>query len=511
MTTVIVVGVPGHRRVRLFRDAAVAAGLPEPTVVSWRDVCAGGPSDGGAIGGAGRPAGGGPSGGDGPAGGGASAGGGAIGGAGQPAGGGARSGVVGSVGGGGPTWVRLESPGEDAEIDRLLRGAVTEAAHGEIVGLAAWHRGFVAAARWVEAWGLPMLTAVDELDVMFDKRRCHALLRSRGVAVPAAFTAGSYEEIRDRGWRRVFVKPPHGSSASGVIALAFGGPRMSGGSRESAGVPGSSGPEDGGTRGGGVLGSGGVLGIDRVLGNGGSRESGGVSGSRGSGDGGARSGGGVLGSGGASGSSGSPGSGGGRGSGGVRGNGRVSAYTSAVLDDGRLYNELRVRHYTDERTVAAIIDRLAVDGLHVERWLPKASHDGLVFDLRVLVVAGRVSHVVVRTGESPMTNLHLGNARGDLPGVRAAAGEEHWAAAMRTCEAAAACFPGTLHVGVDLMFGRDYSTHAVAEVNAFGDLLPGLLVDGRDTYAAEIDALLSGRFPVAGPCGRDVGASAGVR
>ncbi|MFF5227542.1 STM4014 family protein, partial [Dactylosporangium sp. NPDC000521] len=353
MTTITVVGVPGNRRVGLFRDAAVAAGLPEPTVVSWRDVCAG-----------------------------------------------AR------VDGGGSSWVRLESPGEDAETDRLLRGAASEAAHGEIVGLAAWHRGLVAAARRVEAWGVPLLTAVDELDVMFDKRRCHALLRSRGVAVPEAFAAAGYQEIRERGWQRVFVKPPHGSSASGVVALGFGGARE---------------------------------------------------------------------------------------------RGRVVAYTSAVLDGGRLYNELRVHRYTDEPAIAAIVDRLAVDGLHVERWLPKASHDGLVFDLRVLVVAGRVSHVVVRTGRSPMTNLHLGNARGDLPGVRAAAGEEHWAAAMRTCEAAAACFPGSLHVGVDLMFGRDYSTHAVAEVNAFGDLLPGLLVDGRDTYAAEIDALLSGRFPAPPP------------
>ncbi|MDG6102796.1 STM4014 family protein [Dactylosporangium aurantiacum] len=308
----------------------------------------------------------------------------------------------------------------------MLRGAATPAAHGEIVGLAAWHRGLVAAARRVEARGVPLLTAVDELDVMFDKRRCHALLRSRGVAVPEAYTADGYEEIRERGrqrgWRRVFVKPPHGSSASGVVALAFGGER-----------------------------------------------------------------------------------------------GRVSAYTSAVLDGGRLFNELRVRHYTDERTIAEIIDRLAAEGrpaasggeyasggdyatggLHVERWLAKASHDGLVFDLRVLVVAGRVSHVVVRTGRSPMTNLHLGNARGDLAGVRAAAGEERWAAAMRTCEAAAACFPRSLHVGVDLMFGRDYRTHAVAEVNAFGDLLPGLVAGGRDTYAAEIEALLSGRFTPAG-------------
>ncbi|WP_238014999.1 STM4014 family protein [Dactylosporangium sp. AC04546] len=333
-----VVGIRGHRRVRLFRDAALAAGLPEPAVVDWREVIAG------------------------------------------------EFAIDRS------TLVRLESPGEDAEVDRLLRGASTPAAHGEIVGLQAWHRGLIAAARRVEAQGAPLLTAVDDLAVLFDKRQCHARLAAHGVAVPEAFTAEAYELVRAHGWPRVFVKPAHGSSASGVVALAFNGRR-------------------------------------------------------------------------------------------------VSAYTSAVLDHGRLYNVLRVRHYTDERLVAAIVDRLGADGLHVERWFPKAAHDGRVFDLRVVVIAGRASHVVVRTSRSPMTNLHLGNARGDLAAVRAAAGEEHWAAAMRTCEQAAACFPGSLHVGVDLMFAPGYARHAVAEVNAFGDLLPGVLADGRDTYAAEIAAL----------------------
>jgi hypothetical protein len=337
---ITVVGVRGHRRVAMFRAAAVAAGRPEPAVVDWRDVC----HDRFDI----------------------------------PAG----------------SLVRLESPGEDAEVDRLLRGAGRPAEHGEIVGLAAWYAGFVAAARRIEARATgPLLTPVDELAVMFDKRRCHARLREHGVPVPDGFAAAGYAQVRAAGWGRVFVKPAHGSSASGVVALALG-----------------------------------------------------------------------------------PG-------------GRVSAHTSAVLDGGRLFNELRVRHYTDERHVAAIVDRLGADGLHVERWSPKASHDGRVFDLRVVVIAGRASHVVARTSRSPLTNLHLDNARGDLAAIRAAAGPARWAAAMRTCERAAACFPGSLQVGVDLMFGPGFETHAVAEVNAFGDLLPGVLVDGRDTYAAEVAAL----------------------
>jgi hypothetical protein len=132
------------------------------------------------------------------------------------------------------------------------------------------------------------------------------------------------------------------------------------------------------------------------------------------------------------------------------------------------------------------VDRLAPEGLHVERWFPKAGLDGRVVDLRVVVVGGRPTHTVVRTSRTPMTNLHLGNRRGDLPALRQAAGEAAYRAALDTCVRVADCFPGSLQVGVDLMFAPGWRRHAVAEVNAFGDLLPGLLTDGRDTYAEQV-------------------------
>ena len=44
------------------------------------------------------------------------------------------------------------------------------------------------------------------------------------------------------------------------------------------------------------------------------------------------------------------------------------------------------------------------------------------------------------------------------------------------------------------MFLVGWGQHAVAEVNAFGDLLPGVLLDGRDTYAEQVHALVSGRY-----------------
>ncbi|MDX3456551.1 STM4014 family protein [Streptomyces sp. ME02-8801-2C] len=186
------------------------------------------------------------------------------------------------------------------------------------------------------------------------------------------------------------------------------------------------------------------------------------------------------------------------------GSGRIRATTSVErAEEGRLHNSLRVRRYTEEREIAAIVDTLAPDGLHIERWLPKASLGGRSADLRVVVVGGRATHAVVRTSRSPLTNLHLGGARGDLAAVRALAGDR-WAAALETSERAAACFPGTLCVGVDLLPAIGWRRFAVGEVNAFGDLLPRLTglpgsgAEGLDTYAAQVAAatsFLPGRLP----------------
>jgi hypothetical protein len=159
----------------------------------------------------------------------------------------------------------------------------------------------------------------------------------------------------------------------------------------------------------------------------------------------------------------------------------------------RLYNSRRIRVYREPGEIAALIDALCRHRAHAEAWLPKAGLEGRVFDLRVVVIAGQAKHAVVRSSRSPMTNLHLLNERGDLGALQARMGPEAWAAACRTCERAAACFPRSLHAGIDLLIAPGFRLHAVLEVNAFGDLLPGVFWEGRDTYTAEVEALLAGR------------------
>jgi hypothetical protein len=156
----------------------------------------------------------------------------------------------------------------------------------------------------------------------------------------------------------------------------------------------------------------------------------------------------------------------------------------------RLYNSRRLRRYTDVREIATLIDALARHRIHVEQWLPKAGIDGRVFDLRVVVIGGRARQSVARLSRTPITNLHLLNDRAEASVIRRRMGEVAWRAAMATCaRVMRECFPGSLHGGVDLLVSSNFRRHAVLEVNAFGDLLPGVTCDGLDTYAAEIAAL----------------------
>jgi hypothetical protein len=159
----------------------------------------------------------------------------------------------------------------------------------------------------------------------------------------------------------------------------------------------------------------------------------------------------------------------------------------------RLYNSRTIRRYHEPGDIADLIDALAREGVRVEEWVPKAGIDGQVFDLRVVVIAGRARHVVVRMSRSPMTNLHLLNRRGDLSAVLTRLGPDAWRTARRTCERAAAVFPACLHLGVDLLIATGFRRHAVLEGNAFGDLLPGVLSEGVDTYGAEIRAVIAQR------------------
>lgn len=170
---------------------------------------------------------------------------------------------------------------------------------------------------------------------------------------------------------------------------------------------------------------------------------------------------------------------------------QVSAVSTVRVEGGRLFNSRRLIHARTWPEVRAIVDGLAPHGLHVERWLPKASWQGGPVDLRVVVIGGRAEHALVRLGRGPITNLHLGNERGDLGALQAELGAERWADVTRVARAALAAFPGALYGGVDVLLTPGWRHGAVLEVNAFGDYHRGVLARGLDTYGAQLHALLN--------------------
>src|SRR5581483_1155766 len=151
------------------------------------------------------------------------------------------------------TIVRIESPGKSVEMEHLLLtvGANEPDPEGEhyerlspstlaalphekgrLLASRQWYLGFSALMRRLAAW-IPIqqtMNRPDDILLMFDKRRCHALLDQRGISVPPALPPiHSYDELMDslqpRGWSRVFLKLAHGSSASGTIAYRYSGNR----------------------------------------------------------------------------------------------------------------------------------------------------------------------------------------------------------------------------------------------------------------------------------------------
>src|SRR5437868_3284146 len=120
--TSAIIGTPGDRRAVLFAAACRSSGLPEPRLIPWTDVLRGAPL--------------------------------AL----EPG-----------------DLLRIDSPGEDPEADALLRGPGHPARVG---GGAAWYRTFTAALARISASaaqaGARLLGDVEDIAVMFDKRRSHA-------------------------------------------------------------------------------------------------------------------------------------------------------------------------------------------------------------------------------------------------------------------------------------------------------------------------------------------------
>ncbi len=183
----------------------------------------------------------------------------------------------------------------------------------------------------------------------------------------------------------------------------------------------------------------------------------------------------------------------------AHGRGRLQAATAIELagDDAgtRLYATRRLRTYSDLGSVRRLVDALCRERLHVEAWVPKAGLAGRTCDVRVVVIRSRACHLMLRLASGPITNLHLEAEKGTEALLAAHGGEEALRLVRETAERAAACFPASFAMGVDLAIAPSWRRAWVLEVNAFGDRLEGVEWRGADTYTWEMRAALNRDWP----------------
>ncbi len=175
-------------------------------------------------------------------------------------------------------------------------------------------------------------------------------------------------------------------------------------------------------------------------------------------------------------------------------NGRARGITT--VSQVRVEGEMRLYHskwpvlLASEWEVAELVDRLCVEKVQAEVWLPKAQLHGSNIDLRVVTIGGVPRHRVVRSSHSVFTNLSLYSTRGSMKAVVERMGPEAYQSVRETCASVAAAFPASHTLGIDVLIRPDWQRINVLEVNAFGDLLVNELDRGEDTYTATLNAWL---------------------
>lgn len=164
---------------------------------------------------------------------------------------------------------------------------------------------------------------------------------------------------------------------------------------------------------------------------------------------------------------------------------KMRAISTVEVEQGRLYNSRKLLHYDQKSDIRSIVDLLCKHPLQVESWIPKASFQGKLIDLRVVVIGQTPMQAMVRLGQGPMTNLHLGNDRGDFDLLQAQMGN-HWQGIEQTCQRAMQVFPNSLYAGLDVLVRPGLQKHCLLEGNAFGDYHRNVFWKGMDTFTAEL-------------------------
>ena len=171
------------------------------------------------------------------------------------------------------------------------------------------------------------------------------------------------------------------------------------------------------------------------------------------------------------------------------GTGAAIMETSAVLFNNRLRNTKKLRKTGDSDEIAAIVNRLLAQDAIVESWVPKASHEGKTFDLRVVYQFGRPEFITARQSKGSITNLHLNDSA--LAVADLALSASQFSDLESLCHEAAALFPGLNVAGFDILLRQHTHDPMIIEINAQGDLIYQDIFAENRIYQAQIRAMKS--------------------
>lgn len=322
-------------------------------------------------------------------------------------------------------WFRIDSPGRNWEVERLLlkRGAslaatepyesVPEERTGSLIEdrgriwpsrqhYLGFREALVGLGESLEGRGVKWMQPPGEIAIMCDKHATRERMAAGGVRIPRGLgLIRGFDHListmEDSRLDRVFLKLCHGSSASGAVAIALGRGRLRAYS--------------------------------------------------------------------------------------------TATMESSVSNGMFMRNSRTPTEWNTLPEIRTLINLICRHRAMGEAWIPKAGWGEMRFDVRVVVIGGRARQVVARLTKAPFTNLQLGATRRSSGELREKIGLQAFVAMCDEAEKAMTCFPGSLHGGVDLVLSAGSHRPSVIEVNAFGDLLPSVDCEGLDTYGWELKTI----------------------
>lgn len=164
-------------------------------------------------------------------------------------------------------------------------------------------------------------------------------------------------------------------------------------------------------------------------------------------------------------------------------------YGGLSLIEGQLHNSKCLTCYKDSATIRAIGEAILANPVIVERWLPKAQHQGQSYDLRVVWQFGHIAYIVARLSKSPITNLHLNNNA--TPWQALQLPKEVWKKVAELADQAMALFPTLQMGGLDILLSGEKLKPYIIEINGQGDLIYQDIFQDNSIYTQQIERMIS--------------------